>query len=1134
MAEWYNFLWDRTRSIRKDITQQELCCEGSVELLEQCARFHIHCSAHLVAEDPSVFDQKINTENLTKCLQTLKYMYHDLKLKGTYCKHEAEFRSYVILLNLNDGNFMWDVQRLEESIVKSHEIQFALDVYSSIDKNNYIKFFKLVKATTYLNACLLLRYFVQVRLKAIKTLLKSYARSPYTNFPIEEFVKLLAFEDVESGIDFLEYHGLYLTQERNYVVLDRKAFFMPELPYSVEKTVHVIESKRYCSVGEAVCGRPLPPSLHNNYKPHTSFNLDGTFKLKELLNELHKEKLEYSEENVEVQEDDDVIDSPITDIEAFRGNEARRQENYIQQGKLSSSILTNEQTDFQTIAKEKLPESRTEPSRKIGGFKFPINTSNNSLNQKSTVIKSVFGYEMGPSQNTNIFSLPKTPTAQLPIKQVKSIVKESDTITNIPEANFQFEEEFRRKEMEREAEETRREVARKKKEEEERRRREEEELRKILLEQKAREKQMEIERQKEKLEKERIERETKRKAEMKKLQEIKSTVAQVVKKLVSDVEEKLKEAKLKEIRENLLKAKIKCMFKKWHNKTKQNKRKRKAVDQCPVWIYSKSLDEEAEELYTQTQEDTLKDMKRYKKGESVDIKIYKETIPDKIDFHELAFKILLTYKPKMENRIRTRVYLKINMSLPDTFELSQGLQRIIQPIDCLFEWKTRNNVKSVLEEYRNSFNRIVYYVENQQGIHVLNDTHGLIFISKTINEYFVKRVKEGLKNFNKFTSIPIYLIIEDVKDIETLSFIKTLDSVSKYKIVTVQFSAQNFKTAIENGLVFVASNMSEPPQLEMDTLRSFLIKYLASEPWKRILSFAKWNGAYKSCLMKPKTVVKLYNEALEHLKTILLDENFQFYHNFPDVFDECLESEIPDCLPCDYKYFPRFWNTISYRALIEKLLHSLKLPNYTTKWPKDGKELEQIVYDYCTKIFKDPQTKFYKIMTVILNNVEYDDDFIVNVKKILWTHVIEIIATEKIMETDFSLKNTPFKECIFNECFAIYSTSNLQEYASKPWFYLENPLIKEEIDMENLMYQEPQLKRMKESYMEDDIYDIDVDETLREIEEISSKTQIDLCKHKNEVTNIESLLKDLEESIAISQKISSKFTDTLKNVLSDN
>lgn len=72
ISDWYHFIWDRTRGIRKDITHQELCSLSAAELVEQCARFHIHCAARLVAEEAQVFDQKINTENLTKCLQSLK------------------------------------------------------------------------------------------------------------------------------------------------------------------------------------------------------------------------------------------------------------------------------------------------------------------------------------------------------------------------------------------------------------------------------------------------------------------------------------------------------------------------------------------------------------------------------------------------------------------------------------------------------------------------------------------------------------------------------------------------------------------------------------------------------------------------------------------------------------------------------------------------------------------------------------------------------------------------------------------------------------------------------------------------------------------------------------------------------
>lgn len=72
--------------------------------MEKCARFHIYCGARLVEEGPMIFDAKINTENLTKCLQTLKEMYADLVKRGVTCESEAEFRAYIVLMNLNNGD----------------------------------------------------------------------------------------------------------------------------------------------------------------------------------------------------------------------------------------------------------------------------------------------------------------------------------------------------------------------------------------------------------------------------------------------------------------------------------------------------------------------------------------------------------------------------------------------------------------------------------------------------------------------------------------------------------------------------------------------------------------------------------------------------------------------------------------------------------------------------------------------------------------------------------------------------------------------------------------------------------------------------------------------------------------------
>lgn len=278
LAEWYHFFWDRTRGIRKDITQQELCCKESVELIEQCARFHIVCSERLCAEDASVFDKKINSENLTKCLQTLKYMYHDLRVKGITCKNESEFRAYVVLLNLNNGNFLYDLQQLPKSVQNSPEIKFAIKVYFSLDSNNYYKFFKLVRETTYLNACILLRYFNQVRLRALSIMVKAYCRTTSTAFPLYELIDILGFEDENEAIYFCEQVGLNLSNDEMYILLNRQSFSMSAASIQQSRAYNLIESKRIAlnfSIGQCIAGKIMPEKTYKNHKPHNSFDAHG-------------------------------------------------------------------------------------------------------------------------------------------------------------------------------------------------------------------------------------------------------------------------------------------------------------------------------------------------------------------------------------------------------------------------------------------------------------------------------------------------------------------------------------------------------------------------------------------------------------------------------------------------------------------------------------------------------------------------------------------------------------------------------------------------------------------------------------------------------------------------------------------
>ncbi len=151
IGDWFEYIWSTTRAIRKDITQQSLNKDPqAVDLMEKCARFHIMCAERLIEANSQDFERKLNDENLTKCIQTLKHMYYDMSLESVTCPNEAEFRTYDVLMNLNDGDTLRNIQTLALEVRTSPSIKFAIDALTAVNNNNYVRFFKLVKQATLL------------------------------------------------------------------------------------------------------------------------------------------------------------------------------------------------------------------------------------------------------------------------------------------------------------------------------------------------------------------------------------------------------------------------------------------------------------------------------------------------------------------------------------------------------------------------------------------------------------------------------------------------------------------------------------------------------------------------------------------------------------------------------------------------------------------------------------------------------------------------------------------------------------------------------------------------------------------------------------------------------------------------
>lgn len=150
-----------------------------------------------------------------------------------------------------------------------------------------MKFFRLIQEkATYLQACILLRYFNDVRARALARIVKAYAPRGGSRFPAEDLMNTLAFESVENMKSFVNHYGLRFskTDTELTVILNRNNFIEDSDPYPLSRALNLIESKRQCTVGEVISGGRLPP-YNARHDLYSSFNPDGRLKEKALIAE---------------------------------------------------------------------------------------------------------------------------------------------------------------------------------------------------------------------------------------------------------------------------------------------------------------------------------------------------------------------------------------------------------------------------------------------------------------------------------------------------------------------------------------------------------------------------------------------------------------------------------------------------------------------------------------------------------------------------------------------------------------------------------------------------------------------------------------------------------------------------------
>ncbi|XP_063706496.1 protein xmas [Culicoides brevitarsis] len=1012
ISDWFHFVWDRMRSIRKDITQQDLCTVEAVTLVEQCARFHIHSSARLVAEDPTVFDQKLNTENLTKCLQTLKYMYRDLRLQGVSCPNEPEFRAYVVLLNLNDGNFLWEFQQFSDVVLKSPELKFALKVYQAIANNNYVKFFQLVQETTYLNACILLRYFTQVRLKAVLTLLKAYCPKNPSKFSLKEFSEILAFEDFESTCSFLEYHGLSCDEEVLY--LDKRNFYYPDFPFTQERSLDLVESKRQMSVGEIINGSPYSPGQMESLEKHqlqNSFDDFGYLKSNVFDHALKSRS-----------EPETVFKVPTRTVSPRprKSTEAPKSE-------VSSIIAPTTSFAAPIIAPpiiappvekkiETLPSIFSLPTPPQSGSGDASSAKSKGFNflqaiGSESAPKTPFSPFQQPIQPPKVISFPSIDFNSPPKKVIMQVEKTPTLSIDRTDSNLSTSSSLNicspftpltpATSISSTTPKT-----------------DEKKMKQVDIELKLKE----IHDSASKLTSDLVSEVTSGLLQATAEQEIarsKRLYEEIPRELLTTLLDEVLDESLKEISdtellvEQILEARklrsIYKVLKHWIFITRRNNYRKHQLMSTP--FYSEPLSVVAKEfaLPCHRRSAELFDQTNFEIPSKI----------NKIDFFEVISKEL---KPETHN------YWKAVVSYPDEKEDKTGKFSILMENWLKNHFSIDESGILTLKKYVKKLKRdLALSLETKKGTKIDAKTaNGVIFI---VNQENINKSIDRWRNLmsNVASHVPIAIVVCNNNEKLSVSEVESMLNAKKcqnFKIF-LHSNKNTLKNCIEEGLKFVANNSAfNEFQLEMDQTATCLSQCLGEEFWCRVMTTIYENEAlFLASHKESDFLVDVFNKALEQLQLILA-KSFSEVIFFPEELRP-LVGNSQKKYPMSFEQFPKAWSSSRNTEKLKNFLKSLRLPPFKQTSNSDIDTVKQQIASYVKLVVGENTKNVSRLVQLAQMQVlEVESEFDVDAINVSWIDIIRLLANQKLQT---AMKELPVPT-------VVYDREEMQVFLTQPWW----------------------------------------------------------------------------------------------------
>ncbi|KAK4476666.1 hypothetical protein RD792_015826 [Penstemon davidsonii] len=217
----HDFLFDRTRSIRQDLSMQNVTGDQAIHMYERMVKFHIisHHHLHRSCGAPNIASiSHLNMEQLMKALTALFNLYEVNRASNSTYKNEAEFRSFYLLLLMGSNNqgeslSLW-LKRVPSVIIKSKEICFARRILRYFRLGNYKRFIHTTEdEASFLQYCIIEPYINELKTNLFSLLCNddakvrmlalsyvSYGGYKLQPYPLVRLSKLLMMKesDIES------------------------------------------------------------------------------------------------------------------------------------------------------------------------------------------------------------------------------------------------------------------------------------------------------------------------------------------------------------------------------------------------------------------------------------------------------------------------------------------------------------------------------------------------------------------------------------------------------------------------------------------------------------------------------------------------------------------------------------------------------------------------------------------------------------------------------------------------------------------------------------------------------------------------------------------------------------------------